>query len=118
MILMSPVDGVDQNSPVTTTYDASEYAHAAGELHAFITERLLERVAAAGARNDWAQVNEHLRSLHVLDVMYAGAKRHPDEASPALTHLRMLAMRDQDHDAYQAEWTIDHGRSSRPRLIA
>lgn len=103
MFSTSPVDEVDQRSPVTTD-GVTDAPDLVGELHAFVTERVLERVAHAGTQNDWARVDEYLRELRTLDVMYAATKRDPDQASATLARLRSIAVRDREHAQFRAEW--------------
>jgi hypothetical protein len=108
MILMSSVDGLDQNEPVTTSYDVDREPdwEQAEDLHTFCTERAFERISAAGARDEWAVVDGQCRSLRVLDVLMADAKRRPQLRTAVLQYLCAQAMEDQHHEEFREEWVL------------
>jgi hypothetical protein len=124
MMLRSAVDGLDQNKPVTTAYDAEAGRPAnaeadwdqAEDLHVFCTERAFERIAAAGAQDDWPKVDENCRSLGVLDVLVADGKRRPQLRTAVLQYLCAQAMEDEDHEDFRAGWALPP-RTSRLRLV-
>lgn len=124
MVQMSVVEGFDQDEPSTTSYDGHGGATAdvdlgwdhADDLHTFCTERAFERISAAGAHDDWPQVDAVCRSLRVLDVLVADGKRRPRLQTAVLQYLCAQATEDRDHEEFRSAWELSP-RKGRLRLV-
>jgi hypothetical protein len=128
MILTSPSQDVDQNPPVTTTFDAPEgsvsrLAHRARagrvdwdrveRLYSFVRDRTVERLNDARERRDQEGVLAERKNVHAIDAMFAQARRrHEVVAACAITFFRARAMRDADHPEFQGEWLGAAARTS------
>jgi hypothetical protein len=120
MILTSPSEDVDQNPPVTTTFDPPEGTvtrlpqrarpqridwDRVEQLYSFVRERTLERLNDARERRDQEGVLAERKNVHAIDAMFAQARRRRSVvAACAITYFRARAMRDADHPDFQGEW--------------
>lgn len=128
MILSSPSKDVDQNPPVTTTFDPpggsvtrlGRRARSSGidwdrvePLYSFVRERTVERLNDARKRRDQEGVLAERKNVHAIDAMFAQARRrHEVVAACAITYFRARAMRYADHPEFQGEWLGSAARTS------
>jgi hypothetical protein len=120
MILTSPSKDVDQDPPVTTTFEAPEghrVTRLGGtrqdridwerveRLYSFVRERGIERLRAARQAHDLEVVAAERQNVHAIDAMFAQARRrHGVVAAVAITFFRARAMRDAQHPEFLGEW--------------
>ena len=120
MILSPPSKDVDQELPVTTTFDAPEgqsVTRRAGtrpdgidwdrveRLYSFVRERGIERMRDARRAHDLEVVAVERQNVHAVDAMFAQARRRRGVvAAVAITFYRARAMRDAQHPDFLGEW--------------
>ena len=112
MILTSPSKDVDQDPPVTTTFDAPGRTRPDAidwdrveRLHSFVLERALERLDAARLRHDREAEADQRSNVHAIEAMFAQARRRSGMvAACAITFFRGRAMRDAHHPDFLGEW--------------
>jgi len=120
MILTSPSQDVDQDPPVTTTFDAPRRSapgrprgarperidwERVERLYSFVRDRAVERLGGARERHDVDTIASERQNVYAVDAMFAQARRrHEVVAACAITFFRARAMRDADHPEFQGEW--------------
>jgi hypothetical protein len=120
MILTSPSKDVDQDPPVTTTFDAPERQRVTRlngtrpdaidwdrveRLYSFVRERGMERLREARRAHDLEVVAAERQNVHAIDAMFAQARRRQGVvAACAITFFRARAMRDAQHREFRGEW--------------
>jgi hypothetical protein len=130
MILMSPSPDLDQEPPVTTTFDAPQDTRVSRlprrtrqeridwerveRLYSFVRDRSLEHLHAALQARDGAAMRAERQHVHSVDAMFAQARKgHAVVVGCAITFFRARAMRDAQHPDFLGEWL--GGAESHPR---
>jgi len=121
MILTSPSKDVDQDPPVTTTFDGPRRPRPGRidwdrveRLHSFVRERALERLDEANRRHDLDSAAVERQSVLAIDAIFTQARRRRGMvAACAITFFRARAMRDAQHPEFLGEWLGSAGSNSR-----
>jgi hypothetical protein len=132
MILTSPMPDVDQELPVTTTFDAPQDTRVSRIprrarndrvdwervelLYSFVRDRSMERLHAALAARDGAAMKAERQHVHAIDAIFGQARQgHAVVVGCAITYFRARAMRDAQHPEFLGEWLgsfDEHPRSA------
>jgi hypothetical protein len=121
MILTSPIPDLDQELPVTTTFDAPQDMRisrlprrARNErvdwervelLYSFVRDRSLERLHDALAARDGAAMKAERQTVHAIDALFGQARQgHAVVVGCAITFFRARARRDAQHPGFLGEW--------------
>jgi hypothetical protein len=121
MILMSPTQDVEQDLPVTTTFDAPQDTRVSRLprrtqqervdwdrvecLYSFVRDRSLEHLRSALEARDDAALRAERQNVHAIDAMFAQARQgHTVVVGCAISFFRARAMRDAQHPEFLGEW--------------